>query len=100
MTIGHDSWIGHGAVIQKGVIIGDGAIIGSLAVVTKNVAPYAIVGGAPARFLKWRHPQPVVERLRALAWWDWDHERLRRALKDFRALSAEAFLEKYSVMLP
>ena len=96
--IGHDTWIGHGAVVLKGVTIGDGAIVGAHAVVTKSVDPYTIVGGVPARFLKWRHPAHVAERLRALAWWDWDHERLRRALKDFRALGVEAFLEKHGVM--
>jgi len=95
VTIGHDTWIGHGAVIMKGVRIGDGAIVASHSVVTKDVAPYCIVAGAPARFLKPRHPELVAERLHALAWWDWSHDMLRRALPDFRALSAEAFLDKY-----
>jgi phosphonate metabolism protein (transferase hexapeptide repeat family) len=93
--IGHDSWIGHGAIIMKGVTIGNGAIVASGAVVTKDVAPYTVVGGLPAKFIKWRYPQNVAERMQALAWWDWDHETLRHALPDFRALSAEAFLEKY-----
>jgi phosphonate metabolism protein (transferase hexapeptide repeat family) len=93
--IGHDSWIGHGAIIMKGVTIGNGAIVASGAVVTKDVAPYAVVGGLPAKFIKWRYPQNVAKRMQALAWWDWDHEVLRLALPDFRALSAEAFLEKY-----
>jgi hypothetical protein len=70
-------------------------VVASNAVVTKDVPPYAIVGGLPAKVIKWRHPTLVVERLRALSWWDWDHERLHKALPDFRALSAEAFLEKY-----
>jgi len=95
VRVGHDSWIGHGAVVMKGVTIGNGAIIGAQSVVTKDVAPYAVVAGAPARFLKWRHPREVAERLQAVAWWDWTHEKLRTALPDFRALSAEAFLEKY-----
>lgn len=97
VTLGHDTWIGHGSVIMKGVTIGDGAIVGSLSVVTKDVPPYAIVAGKPAQFLKWRHPQDIAERLQALAWWDWDHATLRTALPDFRALSAEAFLEKYEM---
>lgn len=100
VLIGHDTWIGHGAVILKGVTLGDGAIVGSNAVISKNVEPYAIVGGVPAKFIKWRHSQPIIERLRALAWWDWDHERLHQALPDFRALSAEAFLAKYAVTQP
>ncbi len=95
VRIGHDTWIGHGAIILKGVTIGDGAIVASHSVVTKDVAPYTIVGGIPAKFIKRRHPQPVADRLGALAWWDWDHDRLHQALPDFRALSSEAFLEKY-----
>jgi phosphonate metabolism protein (transferase hexapeptide repeat family) len=93
--IGHDTWIGHAAVIMKGVTIGNGAIIAANSVVTKDVAPYAVVGGIPAQLLKWRHPESVAQRLQALAWWDWDHSKLKAALPDFRALSAEAFVEKY-----
>jgi phosphonate metabolism protein (transferase hexapeptide repeat family) len=97
ITIGHDTWIGHGAVIMPGVTIGNGAIIGSNAVVTKDVADFAIAVGVPARTIKQRFPDPVASRIDALAWWDWDHDRLHRALPDFRALPIEAFLEKYSV---
>lgn len=99
-VIGHDTWIGHGSVIMKGVTIGDGAVVGSLSVVTKDVPPYAIVAGKPAHFIKWRHPEPVGRRLQALAWWNWDHAALRRALPDFRALSVEAFLERYETERP
>jgi phosphonate metabolism protein (transferase hexapeptide repeat family) len=95
VVIGHDVWIGHGATITPGVRVGNGAAIGAGAVVTREVAPYTIVGGAPARLLKPRFPTGVGERMDALAWWDWTHEALRLALADFRALSAEAFLEKY-----
>lgn len=95
VRIGHDTWIGHGAIIMKGVTIGDGAIIAASSVVTKDVPPYAAVGGTPAALIKWRHPAALAERLQALAWWDWDHETLKQALPDFRALSAEAFVEKY-----
>lgn len=93
--IGNDTWIGHGAIIMKGVNVGNGAIVASNAVVTKDVPPYAIVGGLPAKIIKWRHPREIADRLEAMAWWDWDHEKLRLALPDFRALSAEAFIEKY-----
>ena len=95
VRVGHDTWIGHGAIVMKGVTIGDGAIIGAQSVVTKDVAPYAVVAGAPARFIKWRHPRDIADRLQALAWWDWSHEGIRAALPDFRSLSAEAFLERY-----
>ncbi len=61
----------------------------------RRVEPYAIVGGNPARLLKRRFMSDIAARLEALAWWDWDHERLRAALPDFRTLAIEAFLEKY-----
>ena len=93
--IGHDTWIGHAAIIKPEVTIGHGAIIASGAVVTKDVAPYTIVGGVTAQPIRSRYPDGVAERMMALAWWDWDNARLRAALPDFRALKAEAFLEKY-----
>jgi hypothetical protein len=63
--------------------------------VTRDVAPYAIVAGVPARPLRMRLPAQLAERLIALAWWDWDHDTLRAALDDFRRLGAEAFLERH-----
>ena len=95
ITIGHDTWIGHGAVIMPGVSIGHGAIIGSNAVVTKDVADFAIAVGVPAKPIRQRFPAPIADRLLALGWWDWDHEKLHQALPDFRALEIETFLEKY-----
>ncbi|PYE87899.1 hypothetical protein C7477_11084 [Phyllobacterium leguminum] len=93
--IGHDTWIGHGVTILPGVTIGDGAIVGAGAVVTKDVAPYTIVGGVPAKFMRQRFSHDIAQRMQALAWWDWPHEKLRHALDDFRHLSAEAFLERH-----
>lgn len=95
ITIGHDVWIGHGAVVLPGRNIGTGAVIAAGAIVTKDVPAYTIVGGNPARAIKRRFSEDVAHRLAALAWWDWDHETLRRALPDFRKLTAEAFLDKY-----
>ena len=94
-SIGHDTWIGHGAVIRPDLKIGDGAVVAAGAVVTHDVAPYMIVAGVPARPLRPRLPQKIAERLQALAWWDWPHERLQASLDDFRSLPAEAFLERY-----
>ena len=95
-VIGPDTWLGHGAIVKPEVTIGAGAIIASGAVVTKDVPPYMIMAGVPAVPLRARFPAPVADRLMALAWWDWTHEALRAALLDFRALPAEAFLEKYN----
>lgn len=95
-TLGADCWIGHGAIIKPEVTLGVGAIVASGAVVTKDVAPYMIVAGVPAQPLRARFSPQIANRLLALAWWDWDHARLRAALTDFRSLKAEAFLEKYN----
>jgi phosphonate metabolism protein (transferase hexapeptide repeat family) len=93
--VGHDVWIGHGVVVMGGVSVGTGSVIGAGSVVTRDVAPYTIVAGVPARPLRARFPAPVAERLMALAWWDWDHDRLHAALGDFRALDVNAFLDKH-----
>ena len=95
VTIGHDVWIGHGAIILPGRSIGTGAVVAGGAVVTKDVAPYTIVAGNPARPIRPRFADGIAERLTALAWWDWDHARLRAALTDFRTLEVEAFLDRY-----
>jgi phosphonate metabolism protein (transferase hexapeptide repeat family) len=95
VSVGHDTWLGHGSTILPGVTIGDGAAVGAGAVVSKNVAPYTIVGGVPARLIRERFDRKTAERYQALAWWDWDHVKLRRALDDFRKLSAEEFLERH-----
>lgn len=96
VTIGHDVWIGHGAIVLPGRTVGAGAVVAAGAVVTKDVAPYTIVAGNPARPLRPRFPVDIAEALQRLAWWDWSHERLREALPDFRALPVEAFLAKHA----
>ena len=95
VTIGHDVWIGHGVTILAGRKVGTGAVIGSGAVVSKDVEPYTIVGGVPAKVIGRRFSETIAERLQTLAWWDWDHETLHARLRDFRNLPIEAFLEKY-----
>ena len=96
VTIGHDVWIGHGVTVTAGVTIGTGAVIGAGAVVTRDVAPYTIVGGVPARILKRRFTEAQGEALMAIAWWDWDHATLRARLGDFRTLPIDAFIERYT----
>ncbi len=95
VSIGHDVWIGHGATVLAGVSIGTGAVIGAGAVVSKDVPPFTIVGGVPSKPIRERFPKPVQDGLLALAWWDWEHDKLAGALEDFRKLDADAFVEKH-----
>jgi phosphonate metabolism protein (transferase hexapeptide repeat family) len=95
VTLGHDVWVGHGAIVLPGVSIGNGAMIGAGAVVTKDVDPYAIVAGNPARFLKWRFEPDTAARLQKLGWWHWSHDQLADAVDDMAAMSVEAFLDKH-----
>ncbi|MEO1700599.1 MAG: DapH/DapD/GlmU-related protein [Pseudomonadota bacterium] len=95
VTIGHDVWIGHGVTITAGVTVGDGAVIGAGAVVTRDVEPYTVVGGVPAREIKRRFSEEQAEALQKMAWWDWTRERFIEALPDIRALPIDAFIAKY-----
>ena len=96
ITVGNDVWIGYEAVILSGVTIGDGAIIGARAVVTKDVPPYTIVGGVPARPIRRRFDEATVQRLSALRWWDWDAEKIRRALPLIQAGEIDALEAQFA----
>jgi len=78
IVIGNDVWIGHNVSILKGVNIGDGAVIGAGSVVTHDVEPYSVVGGVPARHIKYRFGRGMIQDLMALRWWDWDDEKKLR----------------------
>ena len=80
IVVGNDVWIGYEAVILSGVTIGDGAVIGARAVVTKDVPPYTIMGGVPARPIRRRFDEATVETLLRLRWWDWPKEKIARNL--------------------
>lgn len=80
IVIGNDVWIGYEAVILSGVHIGDGAIIGSRAVVTRDVPAYTIVGGIPAKEIKKRYDDAIIQELLKLQWWDWPYDKIKRAL--------------------
>lgn len=80
IVIGNDVWIGYEAIVMAGVTIGDGAVIGSRAVVTKDVPPYTIVGGVPAKEIRKRFDERTIVRLQELQWWDWPEEKVRQAL--------------------
>ena len=79
--VGHDVWIGYEAVVMPGVKIGHGAVVASKSVVVGDVPPYTVVGGNPARPLRQRFPDEIVAELLAIAWWDWDVEKITRNLE-------------------
>lgn len=79
-TVGHDVWFGYEALVLPGVTIGTGAIVGARAVVSRDVPPYTVVAGNPARVVRQRFPAEVVGELLQLAWWDWPHDKVTRAI--------------------
>lgn len=93
VIIGNDVWIGHNATVLPGVRIGNGAVIACGAVVTKDVEPYTVVGGVPAKVIKKRFPDDVIEKINKTEWWNWTHEELKERLEDFKDI--ERFIEKW-----
>jgi len=94
--IGNEVWIGSRAVLMAGVRIGDGAVVGASAVVTKDVPPYAIVAGNPARVVKRRFDEETVERLLEIAWWDWPEDRIRAALPQLLSGDVAGFIAAHA----
>lgn len=90
IVIGNDVWIGYEAVIMQGVTIGDGAIIGTRAVVTKDVPPYSIVGGVPAKAIRKRFDDNTISRLLQLKWWDWPDERIKKNILSIQSGDIDA----------
>lgn len=93
--IGHDVWIGHGATIMPGVQVATGAVIGAGAVVTKDIAPYQIAVGVPARPLRTRFGDDVIAALLRIAWWDWDRETLAARFDELN--DTPAFIARYDM---
>ena len=77
MRIGHDVWIGRSAIVLAGVTVGDGSVIGAGSVVTKDVPPYAIVAGNPARLIRYRFDENVIQKLKEINWWNFSEARLK-----------------------
>lgn len=94
VLIGSDVWIGTEALISSGVTIGDGAVIGARAVVTRDVAPYTVVVGNPARVAKHRFDEVTIERLLALKWWNWPQPLIEKAIPDMLSQEISVFLSK------
>lgn len=99
VSIGHDVWIGHGVTVLPGVTVGDGAVLAAGAVVSRDVAPYTIVGGVPARMIRERFPRDIAARLARIAWWNWPTETIFARLAEFQSNDIAAFCERWDVAL-
>lgn len=97
ISIGSDCWIGEGAVIMSGIKICDGAIVGCNAVVTKDVEPYAVVGGVPAKVIRYRFAPEHIEKLLILKWWEWSDEKIKENVPLFQSDNLGLFLHKHAV---
>ena len=95
IVVGNDVWISSAATILAGVRLGDGCVVAAGAVVTRDVPPYAIVAGVPARVLRYRVPPEQRERLLRLAWWDWPDARVRESVSELSSSDVEGFLRKH-----
>ena len=96
VSIGNDVWIGHAVIVLPGVTVGDGAVLAAGAVVTKDVAPYSIVGGVPARQIRERFNRAIAAQLSRIAWWDWPAETIFERLAEFQSGDIEGFCARWS----
>ncbi len=94
ITIGHDVWIGEGVRILRSVTLGHGCAVGAGAVVTKDVPPYAIVAGVPAKIIRYRITEDLIPKMLNIAWWDWPIDKIRKHIADFYC--PDNFINKHS----
>jgi acetyltransferase-like isoleucine patch superfamily enzyme len=97
VTIGNDVWIGEHVVIMSGITVGDGAVIAANSHVVKDVEPYSIVGGNPARHIKYRFSQEQIEKLLKIKWWDWDDEKIQENIPLLCNKYIDMFIEEHDV---
>ena len=95
VVIGHDVWIGHAVIVLPGVRVGNGAVLAAGAVVTRDVAPYTIVAGVPARPIRQRFSREIAARLERIAWWNWPFDIIFERLQDFQSTNIEAFCARW-----
>jgi len=96
VVIGSDVWIGQDALILSGVTIGHGSVIAARSVVTKDVQPYSIVAGNPARHIRFRFPEETIRSLLEIAWWDWPSIKIQEAWPMLQSSRVEDFITQYS----
>lgn len=96
IIVGNDVWIAHGAKILSGVTIGDGAIIAANSLVTKDIPPYAIAMGSPAKVVKYRFDEDTIEKLLKIRWWDFEDEEIIKIIPLLQSDNMEEFLKQYS----
>lgn len=95
VVIGNDVWIGHAVIVMPGVTVGDGAVLAAGAVVTRDVAPYTIVGGVPAKQIRERFGRDIAAQLSAIAWWNWPSEIIFQRLPEFQSGDVAAFCSRW-----
>ncbi|MBR0798515.1 acetyltransferase [Bradyrhizobium jicamae] len=95
VVIGNDVWIGHAVIVLPGVTVGDGAVLAAGAVVSRDLAPYTVVGGVPARQIRERFSREVAAQLARIAWWDWPFETIMARLPEFQSDDIEAFCARW-----
>lgn len=98
IVVGSDVWLGTNCTVVAGVTIGHGAIVAAGAIVTKDVEPYAIVAGNPARLIRKRCSDEQIRDLLAIAWWDWPDEKIQAEVSDFNTLSVDDFIRRHGTI--
>jgi carbonic anhydrase/acetyltransferase-like protein (isoleucine patch superfamily) len=95
VSIGNDVWIGYDALILSGVTIGDGAVIAARSVVTKDIEPFSIVAGVPARHIRYRFSEEIIASLQEISWWNWPREKVDSAMHLIQSSDVDGFIKRF-----